>query len=75
MQYLVKNYSEEGDIVVDVTAGTGSTAKACLVTRRSCYSFDIDEEQVCSRFGGGEFGVYKLFLPIYIVIWETHCIL
>jgi site-specific DNA-methyltransferase (adenine-specific) len=34
MEYLVKTYTNEGDLVLDNTAGSGTTAIACLNTNR-----------------------------------------
>ena len=34
MEYLIKTYTNEGDIVLDNTAGSGTTAIACLKTNR-----------------------------------------
>lgn len=35
MEYLVKTYSNEGDLVLDFTAGSGTTAIACINTKRN----------------------------------------
>ena len=34
MEYLIKTYTNEGDLVLDNTAGSGTTAIACLNTKR-----------------------------------------
>ena len=34
LQYLIKTYTNENDIVLDNTAGSGTTAIACLSTNR-----------------------------------------
>jgi len=34
MEYLIKTYSNEGDLILDNTAGSGTTAIACLKTKR-----------------------------------------
>jgi site-specific DNA-methyltransferase (adenine-specific) len=33
-EYLIKTYTSEGDLVLDNTAGSGTTAIACLNTNR-----------------------------------------
>ena len=33
-EYLIKTYTNEGDLVLDNTAGSGTTAIACLNTNR-----------------------------------------
>jgi site-specific DNA-methyltransferase (adenine-specific) len=34
MEYLIKTYTNEGELVLDNTAGSGTTAIACLNTKR-----------------------------------------
>ena len=34
MEYLIKTYSNEGDLILDNCAGSGTTAIACLNTNR-----------------------------------------
>ena len=36
MEYLIKTYSNEGDWVLDFTAGSGTTGIACMETNRKC---------------------------------------
>ena len=41
---LIKTYSNEGDVVVDLTCGSGTTAVACINTNRNYIGFELDEE-------------------------------
>ncbi|WAX23321.1 DNA methyltransferase [Staphylococcus phage vB_SauM_VL10] len=43
-EYLVKTYSNEGDIVLDNCMGSGTTAIACMNTNRNYIGFELDEE-------------------------------
>ena len=38
MEYLIKTYTNENEVVLDFTAGSGTTAIACLKTNRQCIS-------------------------------------
>lgn len=41
--YLVKTYTDEGQTVLDATIGSGSTALACIKTRRHYIGFELDK--------------------------------
>ena len=43
MEYLIKTYTNEGDTVLDFTAGSMSTAVACINTNRKCIMIERDE--------------------------------
>ena len=43
-EYLIKTYSNEGDIVLDNCMGSGTTAIACLNTNRNFIGFELNEE-------------------------------
>ena len=43
LEYLVKTYTNEGETVLDFTMGSGSTAIACLNTKRSFIGIELDE--------------------------------
>ncbi len=45
-EYLIRTYSNEGDIVLDNCIGSGTTAIACLNTGRRCIGMDISEEYI-----------------------------
>ncbi|MBC8487055.1 MAG: site-specific DNA-methyltransferase, partial [Bacteroidetes bacterium] len=46
MEYLIKTYTNEGDIVFDGFIGSGTTAVACINTNRNYLGFEIDETYV-----------------------------
>lgn len=43
MEYLVKTYTNEGDLILDFTMGSGSTGVACLNTNRRFVGIELDE--------------------------------
>lgn len=43
LEYLIKTYSNEGDVVLDFTAGSFSTGVACLNTNRKFLGVEMDE--------------------------------
>jgi DNA modification methylase len=43
MEYLIKTYTNEGNLVVDLTMGSGSTGVACKNTNRSFIGIEKDE--------------------------------
>lgn len=42
LKQLIEIFTDEGDIVIDPVAGSGSTLRACKELNRSCYGFEID---------------------------------
>ena len=42
-EYLIKTYTNEGDIVLDNCAGSGTTAVACINTDRYCIGIEKDK--------------------------------
>ncbi len=42
VQKFVEQYSDEGDIVLDIFGGSGTTMMACQETNRKCYMLDLD---------------------------------
>ena len=44
MEYLIKTYTSEGDVVLDFTAGSFTTGVACLRTKRSFIGIEKDEK-------------------------------
>jgi len=53
MEYLVKTYSQEGDLVFDMTMGSGTTGIAAIKHRRSFVGCELDKkyyDAACKRF-------------------------
>ena len=44
MEYLVKTYSNENDIVLDPCMGSGTTGVACLNTNRKFIGIELDKD-------------------------------
>ena len=44
MEYLVKTYTKEEEIVLDNCMGSGTTAIACINTNRQYIGFELDKE-------------------------------
>jgi len=43
LEYLIKTYTNEGEMVLDFTMGSGSTAIACINTGRNFIGFELDK--------------------------------
>jgi site-specific DNA-methyltransferase (adenine-specific) len=48
---LVKTYTNEGETVLDNCVGSGTTALACVNTRRNCIAFEKNTEyyELCKK--------------------------
>ena len=44
LEYLIKTYTNEGDIVLDNCMGSGSTGVACINTNRNFIGYELDEK-------------------------------
>lgn len=44
LEYLIKTYTNENDVVLDNCMGSGSTAIACINTNRNFIGFEIEEK-------------------------------
>lgn len=44
MEYLIKTYTNEDDMVLDFTMGSGSTGVACLKTNRNFIGIELEEK-------------------------------
>lgn len=44
LEYLIKTYTNEGDLVLDFTMGSGSTGVACMNTNRKFIGIELDEK-------------------------------
>ena len=42
MEYLIKSYTNEGELVLDNCMGSGTTAVACINTKRNFIGFELD---------------------------------
>ena len=43
LEYLIKTYTNEGDVVLDNCMGSGSTGVACVNTNRDFIGYELDE--------------------------------
>lgn len=43
LEYLIKTYTNEGDVILDFTMGSGSTGVACLKTNRNFIGIELDK--------------------------------
>lgn len=46
IEYLLQNHSKEGDIVLDLCGGSGTTLLACEKLNRTCYMMEIDQNYI-----------------------------
>ena len=44
LEYLIKTYTDEGELVLDFTMGSGSTGVACKNTNRNFIGIELDEK-------------------------------
>jgi site-specific DNA-methyltransferase (adenine-specific) len=44
LEYLIKTYTNEGEMVLDNTMGSGSTGVACVNTNRKFIGIELDEK-------------------------------
>ena len=44
LEYLIKTYTNEGELVLDATMGSGSTGVACMNTGRNFIGYELDEK-------------------------------
>lgn len=44
LKRLIEIFTDEGDVVIDPCAGSGSTARACLELNRNFYGFEISKD-------------------------------
>lgn len=44
LKELISVLTDEGDVVIDPVAGSGSTLRACMETNRHSYGFEVSKE-------------------------------
>lgn len=44
LKRLIEIFTDEGDVVIDPCAGSGTTLRACMELKRRCYGFEISKE-------------------------------
>lgn len=44
MEYLIKTYTNEGEVVLDFTMGSGTTGVACVNTQRNFIGIELDDK-------------------------------
>ena len=44
LEYLIKTYTQENEIVLDFTMGSGSTGVACVNTNRKFIGIEMDDK-------------------------------
>lgn len=44
LEYLIRTYTNEGELVLDATMGSGSTGVACVNTNRRFVGFELDKD-------------------------------
>ena len=44
MEYLIKTYTNEEDVVLDPTMGSGTTGVACVNTNRKFIGIELEKE-------------------------------
>lgn len=44
LKQLIKIFTDPYDVVIDPCAGSGSTLRACMELKRTCYGFEVDKK-------------------------------
>ncbi len=44
LKRIIEIFTDEGDVVIDPVAGSGTTLRACMESNRTCYGFEIDKK-------------------------------
>lgn len=60
LEYLIRTYTNEGDVVLDNCMGSGSTCVACVNTNRHYIGFELEEKYfniACKRLDEAEHGL------------------
>lgn len=60
--YLIQTYTSEGDTVLDNCMGSGTTAVACIATKRNFIGFELDKEY--HRIANERIGAVQLSLIV-----------
>lgn len=64
LKKLIEIFTDEGDVVIDPVAGSGSTLRACAELNRSCYGFEIKKDFVRDA--------KEKMLKDYLTPWEIE---
>lgn len=44
LKELIEIFTDDGDVVIDPVAGSGTTLRACWELNRRCYGFEVDKD-------------------------------
>ena len=71
LEYLIRTYTNEGEIVLDPTFGSCSTGVACLNTGREFIGFEKDSE--IFEIGKKRIDEHSIFLEESLVVIDEEC--
>jgi site-specific DNA-methyltransferase (adenine-specific) len=72
MEYLIKSYTNEGEIVLDFTMGSGTTGVACVNTNRKFIGIERDEKYFVLAKNRIESTIAPIFVGESIIIDILH---
>ena len=72
LKRLIEIFTDEGDVVIDPVAGSGTTLRAAYELGRNSYGFEVDKnfcreanEKMLSNIGAAEVQIVSVAKPIY----------